>query len=148
MTFVVTTGDFVGHGGGVKVGHGLQSGKQLDDMLIPFFNSSFQKNQVGSITYPPYIIPHSLMPSQQTETWVLQLAALVVEVVKFLVGVGVTGGLTVGFLVVVGWGFLVLVGLGVGFLVGVGVGFLVVGLWVGFLVVFLVVVGVGFLVVF
>jgi len=84
---VITTGVdlVVGQGGGVKVGHGLQSGK-----------------------HPPYIMPHSLMPSQQTETVVLQVLVglvVVVEVVNFLVLVGGMGFLVVVFLVVVGLGF-------------------------------------------
>lgn len=90
------------------------------------------------MTYPPYIWPHSLMPSQQTETVAEHLVPVVlsrlvdkVEVVIFLVMVTIL--VVTGFLVVVGVGFLVVI-LVVTFLVDVGVGFLVVTLVVTFLV--------------
>lgn len=59
--------DEAGHGGGSKVGHGLQSAKHLDARL-----ASFRRGLLASLgpasrsAYPPYIIPQSLMPSQQT----------------------------------------------------------------------------------
>ncbi len=62
-------------------------------------------------TYPPYIMPHSLIPSQQTDTVAVHLlvvvevkvaSVVVFFVVVFLVAVGLGGFLVVvGFLVIV-----------------------------------------------
>ena len=72
----------VGQGGGAKVGHGLQSGKHLR----PCQQNSFLGGKKEGRTYPPYIWPHALMPSQQTETVVEHLLAV------GLVEVEVNGG--------------------------------------------------------
>ena len=51
-----------GHGGSSKVGHGWQSGKHLAARLA----DSQAVLGGSSVAYPPYIIPQSLTPSQQT----------------------------------------------------------------------------------
>ena len=66
----------VGQGGGTKVGHGLQSGKHLR----PYQQNSLLGGKKEGRTNPPYIWPHALMPSQQTETVVEHL--LVVGLVE------------------------------------------------------------------
>jgi len=100
-------------------------------------NNAFKVGRSGGWTYPPYIMPHELIPSQQTETVAEHLVPVVlsrlveVEVVIFLVMVTIL--VVTGFLVVVGVGFLVVTFV-VAFLVDVGVGFLVVTLVMTFLV--------------
>ena len=69
------------HGGGVKVGQGLQSGKHLQRCQYTLID--LQQPRVD--TYPPYIWPHSLTPSQQTDMLVLQLLVEVGSVVTEVV---------------------------------------------------------------
>ena len=68
------------------MGHGLQSGKHLRLSQ----RNSFLGGRKSVKTYPPYIWPHALMPSQQTETVVEHLLLVGVGLVE--VEAEVTGG--------------------------------------------------------
>lgn len=93
----------MGQGGGVKVGHGLQSGKHLfshpQDPYSQYVSHTDSTTRIKSDrkkagTYPPYVktgppVPHVVTLSTQTD-------GAVAEHGRLTVGVGHGGGVKVG----------------------------------------------------